>query len=221
MLSGEPSAQQPRKAAVLQHPSVRLTGGTVGDDVVLEVDRCQGAPTTRTRRSLTAVDPKRHRQLVGYRQLDRLFVVGDRPAQSGDDRIPQPPAIDVVKKLLSEGCIVSAYDPAAEARSKEVIPPGPQMRYVDSPYAAAQDGDALLILNDWSEFAELDLAKLHYTLRYPIVIDGRNLYEAATMTEAGFTYLSVGRPGQAQSVDPITVFHTPKKREKISTGDLS
>ncbi len=56
------------------------------------------------------------------------------------------------------------------------------MRYVDDPYAAAQDADALLILNDWQEFAELDLAKLHYTLRYPIVIDGTNLYDPAAMT---------------------------------------
>jgi UDPglucose 6-dehydrogenase len=141
--------------------------------------------------------------------------------KGGTDDIRESPAVDIVKKLLSEGCIVSAFDPAAEARSKEVIPEGPQMRYVDSPYAAAQDGDALLILNDWSEFGELDLAKLHYTLRYPIIIDGRNLYDPAVMTEAGFTYLSVGRPGLAQSVDPITVFHTPKKREKISTGDHS
>ena len=137
------------------------------------------------------------------------------------DDIRESPAIDIVKKLLSEGCIIRAYDPAAEARTREAIPPGPQMHYVDSPYAAAEDGDALLILNDWCEFAELDLAKLHYTLRYPIVIDGRNLYDPATMTEAGFTYLSVGRPGQSQSVDPITVFHTPKKREPVGKGDHS
>lgn len=136
--------------------------------------------------------------------------------KGGTDDIRESPAIDIVKKLVSEGCIVSAFDPAAEARAKEVIPPGPQMRYADSPYAAAQDGDALLILNDWSEFAELDLAKLHYTLRYPIIIDGRNLYDPATMTQAGFTYLSVGRPGLAQPVDPITVFHTPKKRERAA-----
>ncbi|MGA2728317.1 MAG: UDP-glucose/GDP-mannose dehydrogenase family protein [Terracidiphilus sp.] len=134
--------------------------------------------------------------------------------KGGTDDIRESPAIEIVKKLLSEGCIVSAYDPAAEARTKETIPPGAQMRYVDSPYAAAQDADALLILNDWSEFAELDLAKLHYTLRYPIVIDGRNLYDPGTMTEHGFTYLSVGRPGLSQPVDPITVFHEPRKRDR-------
>ena len=87
------------------------------------------------------------------------------------------------------------------------------MRYVDDPYLAAQDADALLILNDWQEFAELDLAKLHYTLRYPIVIDGRNLYDPATMTKAGFTYLSVGRPGLAQPVDPVAAFFLPRRRD--------
>ena len=84
------------------------------------------------------------------------------------------------------------------------------MRYAADPYLAAQDADALLILNDWQEFAELDLERLHYTLRYPIVIDGRNLYDPATMTQHGFTYLSVGRPGLAQPVDPSAMFYMPK-----------
>jgi UDPglucose 6-dehydrogenase len=134
--------------------------------------------------------------------------------KGGTDDIRESPALDIVQRLIGEGCLISAYDPAAEGRAKETIPPSAQMRYVDSPYAAAQDADALLILNDWKEFCELDLAKLHYTLRYPIVIDGRNLFDPTTMTNLGFTYLSVGRPGLSQPVDPITVFHTPKKKER-------
>lgn len=133
--------------------------------------------------------------------------------KGGTDDIRESPALDIVKNLLSEGCHVCAYDPAAAARCKEVIPPGPQMHYVDDPYKAAQDSDALLILNDWQEFAELDLAKLHYTLRYPIVIDGRNLYDPAAMTKAGFTYLSVGRPGLAQPLDPVAAFFLPRRRD--------
>ena len=121
--------------------------------------------------------------------------------KGGTDDIRESPALDIVKQLIHEGSIVSAYDPAAEARAKEVIPAGPQMRYVDDPYLAAQDADALLILNDWQEFAELDLKKLHYTLRYPIIIDGRNLYDPTPMLEQGFTYLSVGRPGLSHTRD--------------------
>jgi UDPglucose 6-dehydrogenase len=133
--------------------------------------------------------------------------------KGGTDDIRESPALDIVKRLLAEGCIVTAYDPAASNRSKEVIPPGPCMRYVDELYAAAQDADALLILNDWQEFAELDLPKLHYMLRYPIVIDGRNLYDPETMTKHGFTYLSVGRPGLSQPVDPAAAFFVPRRRE--------
>jgi UDPglucose 6-dehydrogenase len=134
--------------------------------------------------------------------------------KGGTDDIRESPAVDIVAKLLSEGCIVSAYDPAAANRCKEVLPPARNMRYVDDPYLAAQDADALLILNDWQQFAELDLAKLHYTLRYPIVIDGRNLFDPAVMTEAGFTYLSVGRPGLAQPLDPAAAFFLPRHNER-------
>lgn len=121
--------------------------------------------------------------------------------KGGTDDIRESPALDIVKQLLHEGAIVTAHDPAAEGRAKEVIPPGSQMRYADDPYTAAQDADALVILNDWQEFAELDLNRLHYTLRYPIIIDGRNLYDPATMLEQGFTYLSVGRPGLSHTRD--------------------
>ena len=128
----------------------------------------------------------------------RLGVLG-LAFKGGTDDIRESPALDIVGQLLREGCLLSAYDPAAAERAKEVIPTGPQMRYVDDPYLAAQDADALLILNEWQEFAELDLDRLHYTLRYPIIIDGRNLYDPATMIERGFTYLSVGRPASSHT----------------------
>jgi UDPglucose 6-dehydrogenase len=121
--------------------------------------------------------------------------------KGGTDDIRESPALDVVKQMLHEGSIVTAYDPAAAERTKELIPPSAQMQYVNDPYAAAQDADALVILNEWQEFADLDLKRLHYTLRYPIVIDGRNLYDPAIMIEHGFTYLSVGRPGLSHTRD--------------------
>ncbi len=50
------------------------------------------------------------------------------------------------------------------------------------------------MLTDWAEFAGLDLQRIKATMRYPIVIDGRNMFEPAVMAEHGFTYLSIGRP---------------------------
>ncbi len=95
--------------------------------------------------------------------------------------------------LLREGCSIDAYDPAAMERTAEVLPGSDCMHYVEDAYAAAQGKDALLILTDWQEFAELDLDRLHQKLRYPIILDGRNLYTPEHLGERGFTYLSVGR----------------------------
>ena len=110
------------------------------------------------------------------------------------DDIRESPAIDMVEMLLAEGCSVKAYDPAAMKRAQQEMPAGPSLIYVDDAYTAAADADALLILTDWADFARLDLKRLNTMMRYPIVVDGRNMYEPQTMLENGFTYLSVGRP---------------------------
>jgi len=118
--------------------------------------------------------------------------------KGGTDDIRESPAIDLIAQFLKEGCIISAYDPAAMERTKQVLPPSGTLSYAKDPYEAARDADALLVLTEWQEFAELDLDRLHYTLRYPIVIDGRNLFDREMMVRRGFTYLSIGRPGATQ-----------------------
>ena len=116
-------------------------------------------------------------------------------AFKGDtDDIRESPAIEIVKMLLNEGCTIAAYDPAAMERTQQVLPARKELRYATDAYEAVADADALLILTDWPEFAELDLRRLNQALRYSIVIDGRNLYDPGVMTDHGFTYLSVGRP---------------------------
>jgi UDPglucose 6-dehydrogenase len=122
----------------------------------------------------------------------RLGVLGLAFKGETDD-IRESPAVELLEMLLAEGCSVAAYDPAAMKRAAEVVPPGPNLRYADDSYAAAKDADALIILTDWQEFAALDLNRLNKALRYPIVIDGRNLFDPQTMADHGFTYLSIGR----------------------------
>jgi UDPglucose 6-dehydrogenase len=95
--------------------------------------------------------------------------------------------------LLDAGASVCAHDPAALERAKVQMPPHANLQYTDDPYAAADNADALVILTDWAVFSRLDLMRLRYTLRYPIIIDGRNLFDPWQMQDLGFTYLSVGR----------------------------
>jgi len=111
--------------------------------------------------------------------------------KGGTDDIRESPAIFLVQALLQEGSKVTAYDPAASERTQEVMNSG--ITFVNSAYEAAHDADALLILTEWEEFSNLDLKRLRQELRYPIVIDGRNLYDPEVMASQGFTYYSVGR----------------------------
>jgi len=107
------------------------------------------------------------------------------------DDIRESPAIALIQQLLAEGACVTAFDPAAMERAREVL--GNRINFAESPYLVAEGADAVLILTDWEEFASLDLKHLHKLLKYPIILDGRNLYTPEEMEQNGLLYVSVGR----------------------------
>jgi UDPglucose 6-dehydrogenase len=129
--------------------------------------------------------------------------------KGGTDDIRESPALFIVQALLQEGSKITAYDPAAMERVQEVIPSG--LSFANSAYEAAHGADALLILTEWEEFANLDLRRLRQELKYPIVIDGRNLYDSEVMAAEGFTYYSVGRAASHPDGVPAALFKNGKK----------
>ena len=131
----------------------------------------------------------------------RLAVLGLAFKGETDD-VRESPAIDLIEMLLNEGCCIEVFDPAAMERAKGELPASATMCYAASIEDAAKDADALLILTDWSDFAKLNLRRLHELMRYPIIVDGRNLYDPQAMLEHGFTYLSVGRSAVAPVREP-------------------
>lgn len=139
----------------------------------------------------------------------RLGVLG-LAFKGGTDDIRESPAMLLVQELLREGCRICAYDPAAMERAKEVLQSG--VEFAADAYGAAKGADALLILTEWEEFAALDLERLRTLVKYPIVLDGRNLYDPAVMVEHGFSYYSVGRPSAL--TEESTVGMRPKKSER-------
>src|SRR5437016_10026333 len=113
--------------------------------------------------------------------------------KNGTDDIRESPAIAVIKALLKEGCSITVYDPAAMGRAAEELPPN-SVKFVLDPYEAIDGADACLVLTEWEDFAALDVGRMKSLLRYPIVIDGRNLFKPGVMAAAGINYYSVGRP---------------------------
>ena len=138
----------------------------------------------------------------------RLGVLG-LAFKGGTDDIRESPALFLVQALLQEGSKVTAYDPAAMERTREAMPSG--ITFANSAYEAAHGADALLILTEWEEFANLDLERIRQELKYPIVIDGRNLYDPEVMAAQGFTYYSVGRPAAHPDGVPAGMLKNGKK----------
>jgi len=133
--------------------------------------------------------------------------------KGGTDDIRESPAIFLVQALLQEGCRITAYDPAAMERAQEAIPSN--IKFANSAYEAANGADALLILTEWEEFAQLDLNRLNQILKYPIVIDGRNMYDPEVMAAHGFTYYSVGRAAcHPDGVSSSVLRYSEKNGEK-------
>jgi UDPglucose 6-dehydrogenase len=160
-------------------------------------------------------EEQRHRFLRKVRSVlwtfrgKRLGVLG-LAFKGGTDDIRESPAMLLVQELLREGCRICAYDPAAMERAKEVLKAG--VEFASDAYEAATGADALLILTEWEDFAALDLDRLRTLVKYPIVLDGRNLYDPAVMVEHGFSYYSVGRA--AALTEELPARTISQKRER-------
>ncbi len=107
------------------------------------------------------------------------------------DDLREAPSLTVIPALVAEGAKVRAYDPAAGAVAKGEFP---NTEIVNDAMSAIEGADVLVILTEWPEFRDADLAAVKSTLKRPVIVDGRNLWPLEQMAALGFTYLSFGRP---------------------------
>jgi UDPglucose 6-dehydrogenase len=120
-------------------------------------------------------------------QVIGLFGLAFKP---NTDDLREAPSLDIAKVLLAAGAIVRAYDPAAMEGSRLILP---DVEYMDGAYEVAAGADAVVVITEWNEFRDLDLGRVKQSMRKPVVIDGRNIYDPAIMRNLGFTYRGIGR----------------------------
>jgi UDPglucose 6-dehydrogenase len=106
------------------------------------------------------------------------------------DDLRDAPSLDIARVLIAAGAEVRAYDPAAMERARELLP---EVEYSADPYAMADGADGLVLVTEWNEFRELDLGRLKTSMRRPVMVDGRNIYDPSKMRGLGFTYRGIGR----------------------------
>jgi UDPglucose 6-dehydrogenase len=106
------------------------------------------------------------------------------------DDMREAPSLEIAQLLLARGATVRAYDPAAVDKARAIMP---DLDYRDNPYAVADGADALIVVTEWNEFRNLDLSRLMRSMRRPVLVDGRNIYDPVGMRDLGFVYRGVGR----------------------------
>jgi UDPglucose 6-dehydrogenase len=147
-----------------------------------------------------ANDAQKHRlfaklsELLGDVRGRRIAIWGLAFKPNTDD-MREAASLVLIDELLGAGATVVAHDPVAMHETKRRL--GDRITYANASYEALEGADALVIVTDWNEYRHPDFNRIKQTLRTPIVVDGRNLYDRRKMLGLGFRYASIGRGGNA------------------------
>jgi UDPglucose 6-dehydrogenase len=128
--------------------------------------------------------------LLGGLRGQRIGILGLSYKPNTDD-LREAPALEIIESLLHKGAQVQVYDPVAMPKAKHLLN-GAVVCARDA-YAAARKADALALLTEWNQFRSLDLKRLKQAMRRPVIVDGRNIWEPASMRDMGFVYRGIGR----------------------------
>lgn len=136
-------------------------------------------------------------ELFQGRWQGRTVALWGLAFKPGTDDLREAPSLVLLEALLRHGVRVRAHDPVANAGVAARYPDAlacAQLTLHDSPYAAVEGADALVLVTEWKQFRQPDFQKIRGSMRTPLLVDGRNLYAPARMAELGFIYQGIGRP---------------------------
>jgi UDPglucose 6-dehydrogenase len=108
------------------------------------------------------------------------------------DDVRESPALTLIDQLRAAGATVVGYDPQAMPNIHALY--GDAVELSRGAFAAAAGADALVLVTEWHELRDPDLARLKSTMRTPVLVDGRNVWSVTEARAAGFTYYGIGRP---------------------------
>ena len=109
------------------------------------------------------------------------------------DDMRDAPSLSIVQALEDAGAAVHGYDPEGEEQAKPLMP---NVAFFDSPYAAADGADAVVLVTEWDVLRALDLPRLAKSMAQPVFVDLRNVYPPEDVEEAGLRWFGIGRPSR-------------------------
>ena len=129
----------------------------------------------------------------GENLAGKHFAVWGLAFKPNTDDMREATSRVVLAELFRRGATVTAYDPVAMTEAQRIFGAEPRLTYAENPMGALDNADALLIVTEWKEFRSPDFDKIKATLKSPVVLDGRNLYEPGLVQQFGLDYEGIGR----------------------------
>lgn len=129
----------------------------------------------------------------GHDLTGKHFALWGLAFKPGTDDMRDATSRVVLEELWTRGASVSAYDPVAMRESQRIYGDRENLLYAENPKDALSNADALIIVTEWKEFKSPDFNQIKAHLKNPVIFDGRNLFEPATIKALGFEYYGVGR----------------------------
>jgi len=129
----------------------------------------------------------------GENLAGKHFAVWGLAFKPNTDDMREATSRVVLAELFQRGATVTAYDPVAMAEAQRIFGDEPRLTYAENPMGALDNADALLIVTEWKEFRSPDFDRIKATLKSPVVLDGRNLYEPGLVKQFGLDYEGIGR----------------------------
>jgi UDPglucose 6-dehydrogenase len=121
------------------------------------------------------------------------FAVWGLSFKANTDDMREAPAITILQGLSEQGVTCAAYDPKAIENAERIFEGNKSITFGRSQYDVLKDADALLLLTEWLSFREPDFERMKTLMKSPLIFDGRNQYNPATVARQGFKYICIGR----------------------------
>jgi len=123
----------------------------------------------------------------------KRFALWGLAFKPNTDDMREAPSLVVVEELARRGAAVAAYDPVAMGEAAKLLSQVPGVSFCERAEHALSGSDALIVITEWKEFRTPDFDRIKADLTQPVVFDGRNLYEPATMAMLGIEHHAIGR----------------------------
>jgi UDPglucose 6-dehydrogenase len=133
------------------------------------------------------------KQQFGADLTGKHFALWGLAFKPNTDDMREAPSRELIHDLLSAGATIAAYDPVAMHEARRIFNNEIRVTLADHPMAALDNADALVIVTEWKEFRSPDFTAIKQKLKFPLIFDGRNLYDPKTVKDAGLDYRAIGR----------------------------